>query len=106
MLTLVPAEIAWAYHQTPALFKREAPVRVSARHEAAVWLAATSRTDDILFGYEPLYLAAWELHRSAVSNTVVPRADAKLALADARRPGESRSAAASGSSMPATTTTT
>ncbi len=80
VLTLVPAEIAWAYHQTPALFKREAPVRVSARHEAAVWLAATSRTDDILFGYEPLYLAAWELHRSAVSNTVIPRADAKLAL--------------------------
>jgi hypothetical protein len=55
-------------------------VRVSARHEAAVWLAATSRTDDILFGYEPLYLAAWELRRSAVSDTVVPRADAKLAL--------------------------
>ena len=88
VLTVVPAEIAWAYHQTPALFKREAPVRVSARHEAAVWLAATSRTDDILFGYEPLYLAAWELHRSAVVEHGRPARRREAGAADARRPGE------------------
>jgi hypothetical protein len=77
---LLPAEIAWGWHKTPALYKRENPVRVTARHRAAIWLAATSRPDDVLFAYEPLYLAAWERGRSTVSRTVVPRADPKLAL--------------------------
>ncbi len=77
---LLPVEVAWGWHKTPALFKRENPVRVSARHKAADWLAATSRPDDILFAYEPLYLAAWERGGSTVSRTVVPRADPKLAL--------------------------
>ncbi len=53
---------------------------MDARGAAATWLAATSRPDDVLFAYEPLYLAAWERNRSAVSRTVVPRADPKLAL--------------------------
>ena len=86
---LLPAEIAWGWHKTPALFKRENPVRVSARHHAADWLAATSRPDDVLFAYEPLYLAAWERNGSTVSRTVVPRADPKLALEalqEARKP--------------------
>jgi hypothetical protein len=77
---LLPAEIAWGWHKTPALFKRENPVRVSARNKAADWLAETSRPDDVLFAYEPLYLEAWERAGSAVSRTVVPRADPKLAL--------------------------
>ena len=77
---LLPVEVAWGWHKTPALFKRENPVRVSARHKAADWLAETSRPDDVLFAYEPLYLAAWERAGSAVSRTVVPRADPKLAL--------------------------
>jgi hypothetical protein len=77
---LLPVEIAWGWHKTPALFKRENPVRVSARHKAADWLAATSRPDDVLFAYEPLYLAAWERGGSTVSRTIVPRADPKLAL--------------------------
>jgi hypothetical protein len=80
VLALVPAEIAWGWHKTPALFERENPARVKARHAAAVWLGATSRPDDVLFAFEPLYLAAWEQDRSRVSRTVVPRADAKLAL--------------------------
>ena len=80
VVALLPAEVAWGWHQTPALFKRENPVRVTARHAAADWLATTSRPDDILFGYDPLYLAAWERGGSAVSRTVVPRADPKLAL--------------------------
>jgi hypothetical protein len=77
---ILPLEVAWAWHKTPALFKRENPVRVHARRHAADWLAATSRPDDVLFAYEPLYLAAWQRNRSGVSRTVVPRADPKLAL--------------------------
>jgi hypothetical protein len=80
VVAVLPLEIAWGWHKTPALFKRENPVRVHARHKAAAWLAATSRPDDVLFAYEPLYLAAWERSRSHVSRTVVPRADPKLAL--------------------------
>jgi hypothetical protein len=77
---LLPLEVAWAWHKTPALFDRENPARVDARHAAAAWLAATSRSDDVLFAYEPLYLAAWERNRSDVSRTIVPRADPKLML--------------------------
>lgn len=80
VVALLPFEIAWGWHKTPALFNRENPVRVDARGAAATWLAATSRTDDVLFAYEPLYLAAWERNRSRVSRTIVPRADPKLAL--------------------------
>jgi hypothetical protein len=86
---LLPAEVAWGWHKTPALFKRESPVRVVARRQAADWLAATSRADDVLFAYEPLYLAAWERGGSRVSRLVVPRADPKLALQtlrEARKP--------------------
>jgi hypothetical protein len=87
--TLLPAEIAWGRHKTPALFGSESGIRVHARAEAAEWLGGSSRRDDILFAYEPVYLAAWERHRSSVSQTIVPRADAKLALQaldDAHKP--------------------
>jgi uncharacterized membrane protein len=80
VLAIVPAEVAWARHKTPALFDRENPVRVDARRAAAEWLGATSQPNDVLFAYEPVYLAAWERHRSSVSQTIVPRADPKLAL--------------------------
>ena len=80
VVAILPLEVAWAWHKTPALFKRENPARVHARAQAADWLGATSRPDDILFAYEPLYLAAWERNRDGVSRTVVPRADPKLAL--------------------------
>jgi Dolichyl-phosphate-mannose-protein mannosyltransferase len=77
---IVPTEIAWGRHKTPALFGSENEARVHARDQAADWLAATSRPDDVLFAYEPVYLAAWERHRSAVSNRVLARADSKLLL--------------------------
>ena len=80
VVALLPAEVAWGWHKTPTLFKRENPARVTARHRAADWLATTSRPDDVLFAYEPLYVAAWERGGSSVSRTVVPRADPKLAL--------------------------
>ena len=70
---------------------------------AARWLASTTRDDDVFFGYEPVYLEAWE-QNSGVARIVIPRADSKLAAArlDACA---SRSAAACGSSTRTTRTT-
>ena len=76
---LLPAEIAWGWHKTPPLFTGESRLRIETRDAAAGWLAQTSRPDDVLFAYDPLYLQAWE-QSSRVSRTVVPRADARLAL--------------------------
>jgi hypothetical protein len=75
---LLVAQVGWAWHRTPGLLKGEPPARVSARQAASAWLAATSRTDDVLFGYEPIYLGAWERNRD-FPRTIVPRADAVLA---------------------------
>jgi hypothetical protein len=66
-------------HNTRTLYVGEASVRTSSREAASTWLAQTSRPSDILFGYDPLFLGAWEQNRS-FSQTVVPRADTKLAL--------------------------
>src|SRR5207249_2664820 len=80
---------AWGWHKTPQLYTNEAPARVAARHEAAAWIAATSRPDDVLFAYDPLYIEAWQLAPQQVSRLVVPRADAKLAyrtLVHTRKP--------------------
>jgi hypothetical protein len=52
---------------------------VAARAAAAEWLAATSRPDDVLFGYDPLFLEAWR-GGGDLSRSVVPRADPRLAL--------------------------
>ncbi len=76
--TLLVAEVGWTWHRTPELLKGEPPARVTARNQASAWLASTARPDDVLFGYEPIYLGAWERNRS-FSTTVVPRADAVLA---------------------------
>ena len=73
------AEGAWTKHRTPTLVTGESHARVVARRQASAWLAATSRPDDILFGYEPIYLGAWERNHD-FPRTVVPRADAVLAL--------------------------
>jgi hypothetical protein len=72
-------EIAWGMHNTRTLYVGEAALRTASREDASAWLAATSRASDILFGYDPLFLGAWERNRS-FSDTVVPRADTKLAL--------------------------
>ena len=53
--------------------------RVAARGAAAEWLAETSRRDDVLFGYDPLFLEAWR-EGGELSRSVVPRADSRLAL--------------------------
>jgi hypothetical protein len=85
---LVAFELAWAWHRTPDLFEGEPAERAQARAAAAAWLADTSRPDDVLHGYNPVFLAAWERDRSFPSR-VVPRADARLALEalDSARPG-------------------
>jgi hypothetical protein len=84
LLALLAAEVAWGWHKTPPLYEGEPAARVEAREAASDWLAADARPDDVLFGYEPLYLGAWERARSDFSQTVVPRADAKLALESLR----------------------
>ena len=76
---LVAADVAWAWHRTPPLFEWEPDARQAARAEAETWLAASSKPDDVLFGYEPVYLGAWE-RRGSFPTTVVPRADERLAL--------------------------
>ena len=78
LLAIVVGEVAWAYDKTPQLFTGDPPERTAARDAAAEWLVATSRPDDIFFGYEPVYLRAWESDRS-LADIVIPRADAKLA---------------------------
>jgi hypothetical protein len=83
LLALVGSEVAWADHKTPLLFDGESRARVDAREEASGWLARTARADDLLFGYDPLYLGAWERNRD-LTKTIVPRADAKLALSALR----------------------
>ena len=76
---LLAAEIGWAWHRTPPLFEWEPDARQTARQEASAYLASSARADDVLFGYEPLYLDAWERSRN-FPRTVLPRADATLML--------------------------
>jgi hypothetical protein len=78
-VVLVVLEVSWAWHRTPQLFEWEPNKRQATRAQAERFLAATSRHDDLLFGYEPLYLGAWE-HNHAFPDVVLPRADAALAL--------------------------
>jgi len=83
-LALVGSEIGWARDKTPLLFDGEPAAELTARDAATEWLARTGRTDDVLFGYEPLYLGAWERRRE-LRQEVVPRADPRLALDVLRR---------------------
>jgi Dolichyl-phosphate-mannose-protein mannosyltransferase len=81
---LLSVQVAWGWARTPWLYEGEPRARVEAREVAASWLAATSRPDDVLFGYEPTYLDAWE--KGAPFGAIfVPRADPSLALDALRR---------------------
>lgn len=80
---LVATEVAWGWAATPTLYAGEPVKRREARLEATRWLASHLRPDDILFGYDPLYLGARELGAPS-GQVIVPRADPKLA-ADALR---------------------
>jgi uncharacterized membrane protein len=74
---LLVGEVRWADRKTPLLFDGDPPGEALARASAAAWLASTARPDDLLLGYEPVYLTAWERNRS-FSTHALPRADAAL----------------------------
>jgi 4-amino-4-deoxy-L-arabinose transferase-like glycosyltransferase len=74
---LLVGEAAWAHRETPLLFEGDPRGEAHARDAAAAWLATTARPDDVLLGYEPVYLRAWELNRS-FSRHALPRADPAL----------------------------
>ena len=76
---LVAGGVAWAWEKTPSLFLGEPDEREAGRAAAAEWLAATGRPDDVLLGYEPVFLEAQSLS-PRFSRLIVPRADAGLAV--------------------------
>jgi hypothetical protein len=78
---IVVGDVRWAHAKTPELFDGDPAGEARARDAAAAWLASTSRPDDVLLGYEPVFLRAWELNRS-FSDHALPRADPTL-FADA-----------------------
>ena len=78
-IALGAGEIGWGMQKTNLLYSGEPQARVDARDAASAWLAAAAKPDDVLFGYDPLFLGAWEQNH-AFSSTIVPRADTKLAL--------------------------
>ncbi len=77
LAALVVAQVAWAWDRTPELFEWEPDVRQEARANAAAYLAATTRPNDVLLGYDPLFIQAWE--RNA-------RLPARRAASGGRRP--------------------
>jgi hypothetical protein len=79
LAALTAAEISWGWQKTPQLYEGEPAARIEARDAASAWLAADARPNDVLFGYEAQFLGAWE-REDGFSRTVVPRADAELAL--------------------------
>jgi hypothetical protein len=81
---LVLGEVRWANEKTPLLFGGDPPGEAQARASAAGWLATTARPDDVLLGYEPLYVAAWEQNDS-FSAHALPRADGELFVAALRK---------------------
>jgi hypothetical protein len=85
---LVVGEARWAERKTPPLFDGDPSGEAVARVRAADWLAADARPDDVLLGFEPVYLRAWEQKRS-FSRYALPRADPELlanALKDVPEP--------------------
>ena len=81
---LLVGEVRWAHRKTPALFDGDPHVVAQGRDSAAAWLASTARRDDLLFGYEPVFLRAWERNRS-FSRDVLPRADPALFAEELKR---------------------
>jgi len=74
---VIVGEVRWAHAKTPELLDGDPAGEAHARDAAAAWLASTSRRDDVLLGYEPVFLRAWERNRS-FSDHVLPRADPTL----------------------------
>lgn len=77
LVLLLVGEVRWADEKTPQLFDGDPPGESRARNAAGAWLASSGRPNDVLLGYEPVYLRAWEKNRS-LSGHVLPRADPAL----------------------------
>jgi mannosyltransferase len=84
---VLAAQVAWGLERTRWLYTGEPEARAEARAEAAEWLAATGRADDVLLGYEPTYLDAWE-EGAPFGEIFVPRADPVLAVQALEEAGE------------------
>lgn len=87
-LALCYGEVEWGWQKTPELFRGEPASRVVARTSASAWLAPLIRPHDVLLGYDPIFLGAWE-DGARIPRAVVPRADPVLAvkvLKQARKP--------------------
>ena len=84
---VLAAQVAWGLERTRWLYTGEPEARAEARAEAAEWLAATGRADDVLLGYEPTYLDAWE-EGAPFGDIFVPRADPKLSVQALEEAGE------------------
>lgn len=85
---LLFGEVRWTHEKTPPLFDGDPPGEAQARDAAGAWLASTYRRSDVLLGYEPVYLEAWQRNRS-FSAHALPRADPALlasALKDIAEP--------------------
>ncbi|MFL6038351.1 MAG: hypothetical protein ACJ74B_06940 [Gaiellaceae bacterium] len=80
-VVVVAGDARWAHDKTPELFDGDPAGEAHARDAAAGWLVSRARHDDVLLGYEPVFLRAWEERRS-FSDNVLPRADPAL-FADA-----------------------
>jgi 4-amino-4-deoxy-L-arabinose transferase-like glycosyltransferase len=74
---LLIGEVRWTHEKTPPIFDGDPPGEAQARDAAATWLAKTYRPSDVLLGYEPVYLQAWEQNRSFTGHAL-PRADPAL----------------------------
>jgi hypothetical protein len=77
IVVLLTGEVRWTHEKTPPLFDGDPPGEAQARDAAGAWLAATYRPSDVLLGYEPVYLQAWERNGSFTGHTL-PRADPGL----------------------------
>jgi len=84
---LLASQVVWGIDRTRWLYTGEPAERTEARMEAARWLAESGRADDVLFGYEPTYLDAWD-EGAPFGATFVPRADPRLALEALEDAGE------------------
>ena len=77
VVVLLVGEVRWTHEKTPPIFDGDPPGEAQARDAAGAWLASTYRPSDVLLGYEPVYLQAWEQNRSFSGHTL-PRADPAL----------------------------
>jgi hypothetical protein len=75
---LLVGGVAWSWDKTPQLFTGDPAERVRGREAAGAWLSDTAVPNDVLLGYEPVFLEAWE-RNDDFTRTVLPRADSKLA---------------------------